>query len=111
MSAAPAGTGAQSREWDAIAIHPEDNVAVALMDCAVGTVRVRRRGIIESIGVLEPIALGHKFALADLPAGAIVRKYGEPIGRASAPIATGEHVHIHNLASQRGRTARPRQTP
>lgn len=104
MSAAPADITA-SREWDALAIHPEDNVAVALKDCAAGTVRVRRRGVIESIVVREPIPLGHKFALVDLPAGTVIRKYGESIGRAVAPIAAGEHVHIHNLASQRARNA------
>jgi altronate dehydratase small subunit len=104
MSAAPADVKA-SRAWDAIAIHPEDNVAVALKDCAAGMVRVRHRGLILSIGILAPIALGHKFALVDLPAGAIIRKYGESIGRAIAPIAAGEHVHIHNLASQRARNA------
>ena len=104
MSAAPADITA-SREWDALAIHPEDNVAVALKDCAAGTVRVRRRGVIESIVVREPIPLGHKFALVDLPAGTVIRKYGESIGRAVAPIAAGEHVHIHTLASQRARNA------
>jgi altronate dehydratase small subunit len=104
MSAAPAERVA-SREWDAIAIHPEDNIAVALKDCAVGVVRVRHRGGILSIAVLEPIALGHKFALIDLPAGTVIRKYGESIGRATVAIAAGQHVHVHNLASQRARNA------
>jgi altronate dehydratase small subunit len=110
MSAAPAGGAASSREWDAIAIHPDDNVAVALKDCVAGAVRVRRRGTIESIKIIQPIALGHKVALVDLPAGTIVRKYGEPIGHASTAIAAGDHVHIHNLASQRGRDTNPHRT-
>jgi hypothetical protein len=28
-----------------------------------------------------------------------VRKYGVPIGSVTKPIAAGEHVHVHNLAS------------
>ena len=104
MSATLASAKA-SRDWDAIVIHPEDNVAVALRDCPAGTVRVRRGGAVESVAVLQPIALGHKFALSALPSGTVIRKYGESIGRAIAPIATGEHVHVHNLASQRARHA------
>ena len=30
-------------------------------------------------------------------------KYGQPIGRATAAIAPGEHVHVHNIESLRGR--------
>ena len=41
---------------------------------------------------------GHKIALTDLPAGALVHKYGHVIGMASRPIRAGEHVHTHNLA-------------
>ena len=104
MSATLASAKA-SRDWDAIVIHAEDNVAVALRDCPAGTVRVRRGGAIESVAVLQPIALGHKFALSALPSGTVIRKYGESIGRAIAPIAAGEHVHVHNLASQRARHA------
>jgi hypothetical protein len=50
---------------------------------------------------LQPIALGHKVALVDLAPGDAIVKYGEAIGVASAPIAKGNHVHVHNLASQR----------
>ena len=31
----------------------------------------------------------------------VVRKYGEVIGRMTAPAVPGEHVHVHNLASLR----------
>ena len=40
---------------------------------------------------------GHKLALRDIPAGRPVHKLATPIGQASAQIATGEHVHVHNL--------------
>jgi hypothetical protein len=47
--------------------------------------------------------LGHKIARRPIPAGAHVRKYGHPIASATADIATGRHVHVHNVASNRAR--------
>lgn len=63
-------------------LHADDNVAVVL------------RG-------LGGVPQGHKVALADIPAGGEVRKYGAVIGRATAPIRAGEHVHVHNIESTR----------
>ncbi|MEI8145525.1 MAG: UxaA family hydrolase [Alphaproteobacteria bacterium] len=45
------------------------------------------------------LGLGHKVAARAIAAGERVLKYGAPIGRASLPIAVGEHVHVHNLVS------------
>jgi len=42
---------------------------------------------------------GHKYALRDIAAGENVLKYGMPIGHATRAIARGEHVHVHNLAT------------
>jgi hypothetical protein len=42
--------------------------------------------------------------LSDLPEGSEVLKYGAPIGRLTRPVTTGEHVHVHNLRSQRAKT-------
>ena len=89
--------------WDAIVLDLVDDVAVALRDVAAGAVRVRQGEQVREIVVRAPIALGHKFALRALAAGDAVRKYGQPIGAASAAIAPGEHVHVHNLRSLRGR--------
>lgn len=47
----------------------------------------------------EAIELGHKVALVAIAQGALVRKFGVPIGRATRAIAPGEHVHVHNLES------------
>ncbi len=95
------------RGFDALVLQPSDDVAVALRDIAAGeTVVVQRGGKLERATLREPIALGHKFALHALGTGALIRKYGERIGTASADIAQGMHVHIHNLAS-----ARARRTP
>ncbi len=94
------------RGFDALVLQPADDVAVALRDLAVGeTVVVRRDGKLERATLREAIALGHKFALHALAAGAVVRKYGERIGTASANIAPGMHVHVHNLVSARARRA------
>ncbi|MBP5321218.1 MAG: altronate dehydratase [Kiritimatiellae bacterium] len=42
---------------------------------------------------------GHKYARVALRPDDTVVKYGMPIGHATAPIAPGERVHTHNLAS------------
>jgi altronate dehydratase len=94
-------------EWDALVLHPDDDVAVALRDLLDGaTVVVRRQGANEHLQISEAIPLGHKLALHPLAAGTPVRKYGEAIGVASVDIAGGSHVHVHNLASRRARAAR-----
>ncbi len=46
---------------------------------------------------------GHKIALTAIARGAAVLKYGQVVGRATAAIAPGEHVHVHNMESLRGR--------
>jgi len=45
----------------------------------------------------------HKIARVFVKAGGEVYKYGEPIGTASIDIHPGDHVHVHNLESVRGR--------
>ena len=92
--------GKDAANWDAVQIASSDHVAVALRDLS-GRVRVRQGSEIVEITLSDPIPLGHKFALVDLPAGSEIRKYGAPIGRATQPIRTGAHVHTHNLTSQR----------
>jgi altronate dehydratase small subunit len=88
--------------WDAIVIAPDDNVAVALRDLQ-STARLRIGDEVRNIALKTSIPLGHKFAIRDLASGAFLLKYGECIGRATQPIATGEHVHVHNLQSLRAR--------
>ncbi|WP_433995492.1 UxaA family hydrolase [Bradyrhizobium manausense] len=88
--------------WDAVQIAPDDDVAVALRDLS-GIVRVRCSDRIEKIALLELIPFGHKFAFSDLAAGQEVRKYGAPIGRLTRSVLAGQHVHVHNLKSQRAK--------
>lgn len=84
-----------------IIINPQDNVAVALEDIIKGS-EVRPPGD-APFTAREKIPYSHKVALRDIPAGRIVRKYGEAIGVAAADIPRGAWVHTHNLAVEEGR--------
>ncbi len=84
----------------ALLMHPDDNVAVAAADLPAGqTIEVGD----DTIRLIQPIPFGHKLARRAIGRGALVFKYGQPVGRAIAEIAAGEHVHIHNIESLRGR--------
>jgi altronate dehydratase len=90
--------------WDALALDEGDDVAVALRDLAAGaSVRVRAGSDVETVSLRDAVPMGHKFARRDIAAGADVRKYGNVIGAATAAIARGAHVHVHNLVSRRAR--------
>jgi hypothetical protein len=80
-------------------IHPADNVAVLLQNCAAGPLRVVGAKVM-IIELPASIALGHKVATADLAPGSFVIKFGVPIGVATAPIKVGDWVHLHNCRSQ-----------
>jgi hypothetical protein len=68
---------------------------------AAGTrVPVAGRGTFDTS---QAIASGHKIALRPIAAGELVKKYGQPFGRATHPIAPGEWVHTHNVETTLGR--------
>jgi altronate hydrolase len=77
-----------------IVLHASDNVAVARVALAENDRIARPDAALTARG---PIAAGHKIALRAIAVGELVLKYGQPIGVASAPIAPGEHVHVHNI--------------
>lgn len=54
-----------------------------------------------SMTAQNDIPLGHKLAIKDLAENDTVIKYGVGIGRAIAPIKTGEHLHVHNVKTKR----------
>lgn len=60
-------------------------------------------GDVGEIAILQAVPYGHKIALRPLSKGEEIIKYGEVIGRATRSIRIGEHVHIHNMESCRGR--------
>jgi altronate hydrolase len=72
-------------------LDPADTVAIVLADVAMGT----RIGGVTARAAIPAL---HKIALADVPTGAAVTRYGQPIGLATQAIAAGDHVHVHNLA-------------
>ena len=93
--------------WQATTLAGDDNVATALQPIAAGEkVSVKTTGGIIEVTALEPVALCHKIALADMAPGAAVIKYGQCIGVATAPIRRGGWVHVHNLRSRRAQAAR-----
>jgi len=54
-----------------------------------------------TLAAKEDIPIGHKVALVDIDKGETVIKYGEDIGRVITTVATGGHVHVHNLKTKR----------
>jgi altronate hydrolase len=78
----------------ALLLRPDDDVAVTTRELAVGT-RVLTVG--RELVLPGDVPRGHKLAVRDLPAGSPVHKYGQSIGRATADIVAGAHVHTHNL--------------
>ncbi|HEY9023102.1 MAG TPA: altronate dehydratase family protein [Burkholderiaceae bacterium] len=76
-------------------LHPSDSVAVARLAIEPGTAASLPDG--SRVTAREAIPAGHKIALKAVAPGDLVRKYGQVIGVATRPIATGEHVHVHNI--------------
>ena len=88
----------------ALMMHPKDNVATTIEEILPGDqVRISREGEAGTVIAVEAIPFGFKIALADIPQGALILKYGETIGKANRPIAKGSLVHIHNLDGTRAR--------
>ncbi len=74
----------------------EDDVAVSLRAIAPGERLLYETGEVVAV---DAIPFAHKIALRRIATGAPVRKFGVPIGRATADIAPGALVHVHNIAS------------
>jgi altronate dehydratase small subunit len=56
-----------------------------------------------TVEAIDTIPYGHKMALRPIPKGETVLKYGLSIGSAISDIQPGNHVHVHNVESNRGR--------
>jgi len=86
-------------------VYATDNVGTAVLEPIQTGDQVGcngERGDLEVIA-LANIAYGHKIALMDIAQGDTVRKYGLSIGAALCDIKAGDHVHTHNVESNRGR--------
>ncbi len=79
----------------ALRLHASDNVAVLKRPLAAGAELLFGSA---RLTAAAPIGPGHKIALAEIPDGQPVRRYGQIIGFARGRIAPGDHVHTHNVA-------------
>lgn len=75
-----------------ITLHPQDNVAIVLVDTAAGETDAAT-----GLTARQSVRQGHKIALAPISVGQNVLRYGQIIGQATHDIGVGDHVHVHNL--------------
>jgi len=90
----------------ALVINKKDNVATALENLKEGeeiNISIKDKGEVRRVKLRQQIPFGHKLAIEKIEKGQAVIKYGEGIGRATQDIEIGQHVHIHNVESLRGR--------
>ena len=93
-------------EVDAICLAGDDNVATVLRPVAAGeAIRIRQAGAVTMLTAAEAIPMCHKVCVAPIGPGQPVVKYGHSIGNATAAVALGHHVHVHNLRSARAQAA------
>ncbi len=86
-------------------VYATDNVGTAVLEPLAAGDHVSCNGERRDIEIVaqDDIAYGHKIALMDIASGDTVLKYGLSIGSASCDIKAGDHVHTHNVESNRGR--------
>ena len=73
-----------------IRLHPDDGVVIARATLLPGT------EVAAGVVAIARIPAGHKLATRPHAPGEPIRRYGQIIGFATAAIAPGEHVHVHN---------------
>lgn len=78
----------------AVRLHPEDNVAVALADLPPGT-HIALPG--HPVVTITTVPAKHKLALEAIPVGGIVKMYGVKVGKATQPIQLGEVLTTRNV--------------
>ncbi len=73
-----------------IRLHPDDGVVIARTTLLPGVEAA------PGVACVQRIPAGHKVAIRPIGVGGEIRRYGQIIGFATAPIAPGQHVHEHN---------------
>src|SRR6201985_1819869 len=73
-----------------IRLHPDDGVLIARSSLMPGI------EVAKGVTTTERIPAGHKVAIKPIALGEPIRRYGQIIGFANAPIAPGQHVHTQN---------------
>ncbi|MFZ7101064.1 MAG: UxaA family hydrolase [Peptococcaceae bacterium] len=86
-------------------VSEQDNVATILKEGLQkgNSIELKRGENSELIELKDEVKYGHKIAVKPIKKGEIIKKYGLAIGVATSDINVGEHVHIHNVESKRGR--------
>ena len=74
----------------ALSLHPDDGVVIARVTLLPGT------PMAPGVVAKARVPAGHKVAVKPHVVGEPIRRYGQIIGFATAPIAPGDHVHEHN---------------
>jgi altronate dehydratase small subunit len=90
---------------EAFVIDPKDNVATLFTQTGrkESGVTLQIGGQPATFTLRDDIPYAHKFAVRAIKKGEQVLKYGYSIGSATVDIEPGDHVHIHNTESNRGR--------
>src|ERR1700712_3381396 len=73
-----------------IRLHPDDSVLIARASLPAGLV------VADGVTTGERMPAVHRAAVKPIAEGEPVRRYGQIIGFATAPIAPGQHVHTQN---------------
>ena len=86
-------------------INSKDNTGTVISRSMVKGRRVELEidGVHQTIEIQKDIPYGHKIAVRSIKKGETIWKYGLSIGTALQDIQAGDHVHIHNIESNRGR--------
>ncbi|MCE3027207.1 UxaA family hydrolase [Salinicola sp. DM10] len=75
-----------------IRLHERDDVVIARQPLPAGT------EVSPGVVLSTAVPAAHKIALRPIGVGETIRRYGQIIGVATADIAAGDHVHVHNLS-------------
>lgn len=77
-------------------LSPHDNVLVVK-----GKINAGEELLVDGklLIITTTVSLGHKVARNPINSGDKIMKYGFPIGSATQAIASGAHVHVHNIKS------------
>src|ERR1700712_4480966 len=74
-----------------IRLNPDDSVVIARSSLPPGL------AVADGVTTTERIPAGHKVAVKPIAVGEPVKRYGQIIGFATAPISPGQHVHVQNI--------------
>ncbi len=96
MSAEPIPTPFTLQEC-AVQVHPADNVVVVRSELAAGTRVTVADGRV--LTITAGVTPGHRFAIAAIAAGDVLRQYDQPIGT-SRGIAAGDPVTAENMSDE-----------